>query len=219
MTRWGAMAGEHCPDAYSERFRALAATGADVHGEADLVQRLLPTVATVLDAGCGTGRVAIELGRRGFDCTGIDADAWMLARAQAAAPALRWMHSDLVDLDLGATYDCVLTAGNVIPLLSPGTEPEVVRRLAIHLAPDALLICGFGLDHRHLPLDDAPVDLVSYDRWCSAAGLTLAMRLATWEGDPYDEGGYAVSIHRRSGAEAAQLRSSGICRPSRRIET
>ncbi|CAN5176330.1 class I SAM-dependent methyltransferase [soil metagenome] len=218
MTRWSEIAGEQSPDAYNERFRSLAATGADARGEAGLVTRLLSAGATVLDAGCGTGRVAIELHRRGFDCTGVDADASMLAGARAAAPALRWLHVDLVDLDLTTTYDCVLAAGNVLPLLSPGTEPEVVRRLATHLAPEALLICGFGLDPGHLPLDEAPFGLASYDHWCRAAGLTLATRLATWDGDPYDDGGYAVSIHCRADGHTQQARSSRTDCAGRRIE-
>lgn len=207
MTRWGDLAGDGSAGAYDQRFDALAASGVDVHGEAGLVDRLLPIGAAVLDAGCGTGRVSIELARRGFDCTGIDTDTSMLARARASAPALRWVEGDLSELDVGTTFDCVLAAGNVIPLLAPGTEPEVVRRLAAHLADDALLICGFGLDPDHLPLTEAPVDLASYDRWCADARLTLATRLATWDGEPYAGGGYAVSIHRRDDVQGQLVRS------------
>ena len=43
-------------DAYQRRFDELAATGKDVHGEVGFVMMLEPV--TVLDAGCGTGRVA-----------------------------------------------------------------------------------------------------------------------------------------------------------------
>lgn len=209
MTRWSEVADDSTPETYDARFAALAASGADVHGEAGLVERLLPAGATVLDAGCGTGRVAIELHRRGFACTGVDLDLAMLARARDRAPALRWVRGDLAELDLGESFDCVLAAGNVIQLLSPGSEPEAVRRLAAHLAPGGLLVCGFGLDADHLPpLDDAPVDVASYDRWCADAGLTLVTRLATWDGDPYDGGGFAVSIHRRAADPDQQLRSS-----------
>src|SRR5215470_4597285 len=42
------------PAAYDEQWSALAATGADVHGEATLVEVLLDRpAARVLDAGCG----------------------------------------------------------------------------------------------------------------------------------------------------------------------
>ncbi|GAA2789604.1 hypothetical protein [Nonomuraea dietziae] len=41
------------------------------------------------------------------------------------------------------------------------------------------------------------VTLADYDAWCETAGLVLERRLATWDGRPYDDGDYAVSIHRR----------------------
>ena len=63
-------------DEYEARF----AVGDAVHGEADLVASLAPT--SVLDAGCGTGRVAIELARRGIEVVGVDADPDMLERAE-----------------------------------------------------------------------------------------------------------------------------------------
>ena len=59
-------------EAYQRRFDELAASGVHVHGEADFVDRFAPS--SVLDAGCGTGRVAAELAaarlRRGRDRPG-----------------------------------------------------------------------------------------------------------------------------------------------------
>src|ERR1700733_6653252 len=57
---------------YDGRFARLAAQGHDVHGEADLVGSL--GLHSVLDAGCGTGRVAMELARRGLNVVGVDLD-------------------------------------------------------------------------------------------------------------------------------------------------
>ena len=57
---------------YDRRFEDLAAAGMDMHGEADLVASYAPE--SVLDAGCGTGRVAIELSRRGHAVVGVDLD-------------------------------------------------------------------------------------------------------------------------------------------------
>jgi SAM-dependent methyltransferase len=199
VTRWSdATGGAGGPD-YAARFDALAAAGADVHGEATLCAALVPVGSRVLDAGCGTGRVAIRLAELGYDVTGTDVDRSMLAVARERGPALRWVEADLSSLDLLAggdpAYDLVVLAGNVVPLVAPGTESAAVVRAAAHLRPGGLLVVGFGLDRAHLPPSAALVSLPEYDEWCAAAGLELVRRLATWDGQPYDGGGYAVSIH------------------------
>lgn len=201
MTRWSHAAGADSGDAYDARLAALAQSGKDMHGEADFVGGLIRPPARVLDAGCGTGRVGIELRRRGYDVLGVDVDASMLAVARRRDPEIAWLLRDLSELDpddlgLAAGFEVVLLAGNVIPLLSEGTEAEVVRRLAGCLAGEGRLVAGFGLDADHLPLDDVPVTLDDYDRWCLAAGLVLRDRFATWERTPYDgASAYAVSVH------------------------
>ena len=174
---------------YDARFEELARAGQDVHGEANLVESLGPTA--VLDAGCGTGRVAIELARRGVEVVGVDLDPDMLAAARRKAPHLQWVEADLVVVDLGRTFDAVVLAGNVMIFLTPGTEGPVVANLARHVAPGGLLVAGFQL----LP---GRLDLAGYDEAATGAGLGLAERWATWERAPFVDGGdYAVSVHRR----------------------
>lgn len=173
---------------YDRRFDALAASGADVHGEADLVESLGPR--SVLDAGCGTGRVAVELARRGLDVVGVDLDPAMLDAARAKAPELRWVRADLADVDLGRRFDAVVMAGNVMVFVAPGTEGAVVARMAAHLVPSGLLVAGFRLAPGGLDLD-------RYDRLAADAGLALAERYATWDRRPFAPGDdYAVSVHR-----------------------
>jgi SAM-dependent methyltransferase len=185
--RWLAEAGGRSRT-YDQRWEELAAAGRSVHGEADLVERLGPR--SVLDAGCGTGRVAIELARRGLDVVGVDLDPSMLDVARAKAPDLPWVQGDLAEVDLGRTFDAVVLAGNVMIFLAPGTEAAVVSNLARHLVPGGHLVAGFSLEPGRL-------DLATYDRHAAAAGLALAERSATWEGAPFTGGGYAVSVHRR----------------------
>jgi SAM-dependent methyltransferase len=183
---------------YAARFDRLAASGADVHGEAGLVASLAAPGARILDAGCGTGRVALRLAELGYECVGVDVDPSMLEVARQRGPALPWYESDLSALDLAAEppFDLVVAAGNVMPLLAAGTGPSVVSHLAAVLVPGGLLIAGFGLDAAHLPIPEPTVDLAEYDEWCAGAGLGLERRFANWDGDPYDETGYAVSVHR-----------------------
>ena len=174
-------------DEYQERFDALAAKGVDVHGEASFVEGLGPS--SVLDAGCGTGRVAAELARRGIEVIGVDADPSMIATARRQAPGITWVEADVTGLDLGRTFDAVVMAGNV-PLFTPsGTQPALVAGCARHLATGGLLVAGFSLDGRYA--------IERYDADCAAAGLVLSERYATWDREPWVEGGaYAVSVHR-----------------------
>ncbi len=196
MTRWAESGRAGQGREYAARFAALAASGADMHGEATRCVAVQPPPARVLDAGCGTGRVAIRLAELGYEVTGVDIDASMLAEASAAAPHLTWLQGDLAEFAGGGSFDLVLAAGNVIPLVAPGTEQAVVANLAAQLAPAGGLLAGFGLEPACLPIPEAPVSLVAYDVMCSAAGLELADRWSTWDGQPYTGGGYAVSLHR-----------------------
>jgi SAM-dependent methyltransferase len=177
-------------DDYQARFDALAAAGASMHGEADLVGAL--GVHTVLDAGCGTGRVAIELARRGLDVVGTDVDPSMLATARRLAPELEWVEADLSTLDLGRTFDAVVLAGNVLIFVAPGTEAAVLDRCAAHLEPGGLLVAGFQLRRGGYTLD-------ALDRDAAAARLAPVDRFATWDGVPFEDGGdYAVTVLRRT---------------------
>ncbi|MFB8030884.1 class I SAM-dependent methyltransferase [Streptomyces sp. NPDC056465] len=200
--RWAELTGGQAGEEYARRFARLAESGHDIHGEAAFCAALLQPAARVLDAGCGTGRIAIRLAELGHHCTGVDIDSSMLDVARREAPAQEWLLGDLARLDalaLEPGYDLVLAAGNVIPLLAPGTEPGVVGQLAAALRPGGLLVTGMGLDAAHLPLPEPTVTLAEMDDWCDSAGLALRHRYATWSGDPYhDGGGYAVSVHART---------------------
>jgi 2-polyprenyl-3-methyl-5-hydroxy-6-metoxy-1,4-benzoquinol methylase len=202
MSRWSQAIGSSDAAHYAARFDNLAAAGQDVHGEATLCASLVPRPARILDAGCGTGRVASRLAELGYDCVGVDLDESMLAQSRSRAPHLRWASADLARVDLigqgQQPFDLVVAAGNVLPLVSAGTEPQVVTRLAAHLTDTGVLVTGFGLDRSHLPPAAGLVTLEEYDAWCTAAGLTLLRRLATWDGEAYAGGGYAVSIHVRN---------------------
>ena len=174
---------------------AVAAAGQDMHGEATFMEAL--GVRSVLDGGCGTGRVAIELARRGLEVVGVDADPGMLSAARAKAPELEWVLADLSAFTLPEAdgpgprrFDAAVLAGNVMIFVVPGTEGAVLERIAAHLHPGGLLVAGFQL----IP---GRFDLERYDELAAAAGLTLSARFATWDRDPWTPGGgYAVSVHR-----------------------
>ena len=85
MSRWLLRDDVPRGDDYDQRWRDLTDSGEGIHGEADLISAL-SAGGSVLDAGCGTGRVAIELARRGHEVVGVDLDPGMLDTARAKAP-------------------------------------------------------------------------------------------------------------------------------------
>jgi SAM-dependent methyltransferase len=169
-------------DEYEARF----AGGDAVHGEAHLIASLAP--ASVLDAGCGTGRVAIELARRGIDVVGVDADPDMLLRARAKRPDLTWVLADLATLALERRFDVVVMAGNILPFAAPSSRAAIVAKNAEHLAPGGRIVVGAGLQQGW-------PSVAELDAWAAAAGLVLDERYGGWDRVPFDGGGYALSLY------------------------
>ncbi len=199
-TRWSEVSGGlGAASAYQRRFDDLAADGLDVHGEAAFVESVVQPPARVLDAGCGTGRVATQLTELGYICVGVDADREMVDVARSRDRTTHFVRQDISELELHSqAFDLVIMAGNVVPLLAPGTLYRTIERLRDHLQPGGLLVAGFGLDAAHLP-PGCPVTAVEdYDRAAGAAGLSFLGRYATWDKEAWRPGGgYAVTTHRR----------------------
>lgn len=202
-TRWQDLAGDQEVAGYDQRMAAnleqVRAAGGSGHAEADLVARLVPVGSAVLDAGCGTGRISLRLAELGYLVTGVDNDPRMLALARRHEsthdrPEPVWDEADLTTYT-GPPVALVLAAGNLLPLLAPGTLGRTVQVLAGLLPPGGLLVTSYGLDPEHLP-DGCPVTPPDrIDRAYAEAGLSLRARWGTWEGGPFT-GGYAVDLLR-----------------------
>lgn len=179
---------------YVERFRAKAAAGEDLDGEARLVDAMVPRHSRILDAGCGPGRTGGALARAGHDVVGVDVDPTLIAAAQQDHPGPRWIVSDLAELDLavhGITepFDLIVSAGNVMAFLAPSTRGEVLRRLHVHLRDGARVVLGFGAG-RGYPFSDFLSD-------AAQAGFEPDLLLSTWDLKPWhDDADFLVAILR-----------------------
>ena len=153
-TRWVTDSKPGHSEWYVERFRKMAAEGEDLGGEARLLDAMLPPGARVLDAGCGPGRVGAVLHERGHTVVGVDVDPVLIEAAEADYPGPRWLVADLAELDLPdeEPFDGAVLAGNVMVFLAPGTEAEVLRRVAAHVRDDGFVVTGFHID-RELSLE------------------------------------------------------------------
>ncbi|NCL75854.1 methyltransferase domain-containing protein [Rhodococcus sp. YH1] len=195
-TRWQSERSAGDSRAYIERFAELAHAGTDLHGEARLVDVLVPRGARILDAGCGTGRVGLELARRGHSVTAVDLDPVLVEEARAH-PELTVHLADLAQLDLpGERFDAVVSAGNVMVFLAPGSERTVLERIATHLRPGGVFVAGFTTGAAYRPSQFA-ADL-------AAAGLSLEHRFATWDLRPWhDDAEWLVAVARRGDGRGA----------------
>ncbi len=193
--RWFTETGPEHSQWYVERFRRMAREGADLAGEARLLDAMVGRQSRILDAGCGPGRVGAELATRGHVVVGVDVDPDLIAAAREDHPGPTWLVGDLSELDLPSAgepdpFDAAVVAGNVLAFVAPGTERAVLTRLLAHLRPDGFAVVGFGTD-RGYPVADFDLD------W-AAAGFRLEHRFATWDLRPYQHGAdFAVTVLRR----------------------
>ncbi|MCW3006683.1 MAG: Methyltransferase type 12 [Solirubrobacterales bacterium] len=118
----------------------------------------------VLDVGAGTGRVSLDLARRGHEVIALDADADLLreldARATAASLRIDTVCADARDFDLGRALGMIIVPMQTLQLLGgPDGRAAFLRSAARHLAPGALLAAALAdalegqLDN---PLEAAP---------------------------------------------------------------
>jgi 2-polyprenyl-3-methyl-5-hydroxy-6-metoxy-1,4-benzoquinol methylase len=189
------------PTEYDQAWKDMAAAGKDPHGEVAFLQRLmrrrsLSPQVTLLDAGCGTGRVAIELDKRGYRVEGTDVDSDMLGEAASKAPHLTWTLANLASLHQTQLsmpgFDLIVMAGNVILFVEPDERPAIAGALRSKLNQSGLVVAGMQLARE----DGRRVPVAQWDEWMVAVGFTLAERFATWDdGEWSDQSDYVVSVH------------------------
>ena len=178
---------------YADSLRQRSADGDDLEGEARLIDAIVPPGSSVLDAGCGQGRIAASLHRRGHRVIGVDIDPVLLTAARADNPGPTYLQADLATLDLAALgypepVDAIVCAGNVIAFVAPGTEVDALRALRRHLIADGICLVGFHVER---------YALADFDRDLVEAGFSLEQRFATWDLRPWhDDAEFAVSFLR-----------------------
>ena len=114
--------GEVAPDAASSRQAGVAPDGSPVEvyrllpamGEPELIHAAVPGGATILELGCGAGRVTAGLVALGHAVTGVDESPAMLEAAAVRAPDARFVQARLEDLDLGEQFDAVVLASHLV---------------------------------------------------------------------------------------------------------
>lgn len=124
---------------------------------------------SVLDLGCGTGRVALHLARRGHTVTGLDVEPALVAalceraRELSAAAAI----ADARDFELETEFDLVLAPMQLLQLFADSEERiRCLRCVAAHLSADG--VAAFAIvESMPEPVDTAPPlpDTREVDGW------------------------------------------------------
>ena len=121
---------------YDRHFTFVSALGKD------LIEWLAPAAGErILDLGCGTGTLAAAIAESGARVTGIDLDANMIEKAQAAFPAIPFRLADAVEFTVDEPQDAVFSNA----ALHWMTEPErVIARVAAALRPGGRFVAELG---------------------------------------------------------------------------
>jgi SAM-dependent methyltransferase len=179
-------------------------------GEAGIVHAAVPPRASILELGCGTGRILRPLAAQGHPVTGVDDSADMLARS----PDLPTVRSSIESLRLDRRFDAVLLASTLINA-DPGTRHGFLATVRHHLAGDGIAVFQqnppdwFETFQDTEPVRDDP------------GGIRRIIRSARWEPPrmhvevEYQAGGnvwtHAWTTHQISDEElAADLAAAGL---------
>ncbi|HCT79844.1 MAG TPA: SAM-dependent methyltransferase [Micromonosporaceae bacterium] len=121
------------------------ARGQDFSAEAELVTETIlarrPEATSLLDVGCGTGEHLKTLSKLFNHVEGVDLSPSMVAVARAKLPSLDVHLEDMCELDLGRTFDAVISLSTAVAYLpSLAALHRALERMVQHLSPGGVLV-------------------------------------------------------------------------------
>ena len=143
------------------------------HDDAAIIDGELPFGASVLDLGCGAGRIAHQLAALGHDVVGVDESEAMIA---ALRDDVEGVVARIEDLDLPRRFDAVLLLSHLINVTGRERRHALLASCARHVADG-----GVVLVQRY------PVGwLRSLDVQAGWVGdVEVTMSVADWQGDTF----------------------------------
>jgi SAM-dependent methyltransferase len=105
---------------------------------------------SVLEVGCGTGRVTLQLAQGGFSIVGMDISPAMLSIARQKSQGLSnvsWVEDDMLKFDLGERFDLIIIPGHSFQfMLTPEDQLACLSTIRQHLAPQGKLVIHVNHD-------------------------------------------------------------------------
>lgn len=112
---------------------------------------------SVLEIGCGTGRITIPMAVQGINITGLDIVPEMLQRAKAKASnlAINWVEADARTFNLGRQFNVIFESGATFQhMLERADQEEMLSSAREHLVPDGRFIISSIFPKPELLVDE-----------------------------------------------------------------
>ena len=106
-------------------------------GEVELFQPWIPAGSSVLELGCGVGRITRALLAHGYRVTAVDNSPEMLAHVPSQASQVC---ADIEALTLEATFDAVIFASCLINIPDAAIRAAQLAKCREHLRPNGQLV-------------------------------------------------------------------------------
>jgi SAM-dependent methyltransferase len=133
--------------AYDTENSGETVTTDDIPFYASLAKAAAAAGHSVLELGCGTGRVTIPMAQAGVNIVGLDSSAEMLAVAQAKAAGLqniRWLRGDMAAFNLEQRFGLVIIPfRSFLLLLTLAEQKSCLARIHQHLVDGGRLALNF----------------------------------------------------------------------------
>ena len=178
----------------------------------------------ILDAGCGTGTLAIDLAKRGAEVVAIDLSSTLVEhareRAEEEGVSIDFHSGDMLDPALG-TFDYVVAMDSLIhydlPEMIASLEalaPRVRERMLITVVPGTAMLVAMRAIGRLFPKADRAPAIVPISERAFRTGLLGSRVLESWGmvGTRLVERGFyrsmAIALHHGSMGGAAGAAAS-----------
>jgi SAM-dependent methyltransferase len=134
---------------------------------------------SVLELGCGTGKLSIPLAQAGYSVVGLDISAALLKFAASKNGDVKWIEADMRNFDINEKFSLIMLPSNNLGHLHTVEDFEnCIRCVKRHLKPGGVFVIDVFVPNLKLLLRSADVEYV-LDEYDSPEGQGQ-VRVMAW---------------------------------------